>query len=115
MPDWRIHIAPNRKPSTVRAAESHLKQHIIPKVGALRLSEINVRIMQTFSTDLARDGKRKTVENILQTLFSILQTARKFGSAVPIVSRGDIVLPSERANREKSDSLMRRKSARLSP
>ena len=98
--DWRIQIAPNRKPSTVRASESHLKQHIIPKLGALRLSEVTVKIVQTFSTNLALGRTRKTVENILQTLFSILQTARKFGSAVPAVSRGDIVLPSGGANRE---------------
>jgi integrase len=98
--DWRIQIAPNRKPSTIRALESHLKQHIIPKLGALRLSEITVKIAQTFSTNLATGRTRKTVENILQTLFSILQTARKFGSAVPVVSRGDIVLPSGGANRE---------------
>ena len=100
MADWRIQIAPNRKPSTVRAAESHLKQHIIPKLGGLRLSEFTVKIVQTFSTNLATGRTRKTVENILQTLFSILQTARKFGSAVPAVSRGDIVLPSGGANRE---------------
>ena len=98
--DWRTQIARNRKPSTVRASESHLKQHIIPKLGTLRLSEVTVKIVQTFSTNLALGRTRKTVENILQTLFSILQTARKFGSAVPAVSRGDIVLPSERVNRE---------------
>jgi integrase len=42
----------------------------------------------------------KTVGNILQTLFSILQTARKFGSAVPAVSRADIVLPNVGVGRE---------------
>lgn len=64
------------------------------------MSELNVKIVQTFSTILALGRTRKTVENILQTLFSILQTARRFGSAVPAVSRGDIVLPSEGAKRE---------------
>jgi integrase len=98
--EWRAHIAPNRKPSTVRASESHLKQHIIPKLGALRLSELNARTIQTFSTGLGSGRTRKTVENILQTLFSILHTARRFGSAMPSVSRGDIVLPTENATRE---------------
>jgi integrase len=98
--EWRIHIAPNRKPSSVRASESHLKQHIIPKLGALRLSELNVRAIQTFSTNVGLGRTRKTVENILQTLFSILLTARRFGSAVPAVSRADIVLPNDKAGRE---------------
>jgi integrase len=98
--EWRVQIAPNRKPSSVRASESHLKQHIIPKLGTLRLSELNVRTIQTFSTGLGSGRTRKTVENILQTLFSILQTARRFGSAVPAVSRGDIVLPNDNVTRE---------------
>ena len=98
--EWRMHIAPNRKPSSIRASESHLNQHIIPKLGALHLSELNVKTIQAFSTGLATGRTRKTVENILQTMFSILQTARRFGSAVPIVSRGDIVLPSEGIGRE---------------
>jgi integrase len=98
--EWRIHIAPNRKPSSIRASESHLKQHIIPKLGALRLSELNVRAIQTFSTNVGLGRTRKTVENILQTLFSILLTARRFGSAVPAVSRADVVLPNDKAGRE---------------
>jgi integrase len=98
--DWRVHIAPNLKPSTVRAAESHLKQHIIPQLGALRVSEFNVKVVQAFSTGLGSGRTRKTVENILQTLFSILQTARRFGSALPAVSRADIVLPNSGVNRE---------------
>jgi integrase len=98
--DWRIQIAPNLKPSTVRAAESHLKQHIIPHLGTLRLSEFTVRVVQAFSTGLISGRTRKTVENVLQTLFSILQTARRFGSAVPAVSRTDIVLPNGGISRE---------------
>jgi integrase len=66
----------------------------------LRLSELNVRAIQTFSTGLGLGRTRKTVENILQTLFSILLTARRFGSAVPAVSRGDVVLPNDKAGRE---------------
>jgi integrase len=98
--DWRIHIRPNLKPSTVRAAESHLKQHIIPKLGTLRLCELTVKVVQAFSTSLAFGRTRKTVENVLQTLFSILQTARKFGCAVPAVIRADIVLPNTSLGRE---------------
>ena len=98
--EWRVHIAPNRKPSSVRASESHLRQHIIPKLAGLRLSELNVRTIQAFSTRLGPGRTRKTVENILQTLFSILQTDRKFGSAVPAVSRSDSVLPNDNTSRE---------------
>jgi integrase len=76
------------------------KQHIIPHLGTLRLSEFTVKVVQAFSTGLISGRTRKTVENVLQTLFSILQTARRFGSAVRAVSRADIVLPNGGVSRE---------------
>lgn len=56
--------------------------------------------MQAFSTGLIAGRTRKTVENVLQTLFSIPQAARRFGSAAPSVSRADIVLPNGSITRE---------------
>jgi hypothetical protein len=63
--EWRSTIAVNLKDSTVRAAESHLRAHILPKLGKVLLPEINTRIGQSFVTSLALQGlSRKTVENI---------------------------------------------------
>jgi len=92
--EWREQIAPNLKPSTVRAAESHLKHHLLPRLSTLRLQEMNVRTLQAFVTSAAATGvTRKTLENILQTVFSILRTARSFGNALPAVKRRDLQLP----------------------
>lgn len=91
----------NLKPSTVRAAESHLKQHILPRLGSLRLQELNAKTLQAFVTTLAATGiTRKSIENILQSLFSILRIARLFGNALPQVKRSDLVLPRAEAGRE---------------
>jgi integrase len=99
--EWRDQIALNLKPSTVRAAESHLKQHLLPRLGALHLQELTPKHLQVFVTALAATGiTRKTVENVLQTLFSILRTARLFGSAVPAVRRADLALPRQETGRE---------------
>lgn len=99
--EWREQIAVNLKPSTVRAAESHLRQHLIPRLGELRLQELNARTVQAFVTTLAVSGaSRKTIENVLQTLFSILKTARLFGNAVPMLKRSDLVLPRTEQARE---------------
>jgi len=99
--EWREQIAVNLKPSTVRAAESHLKQHILPRLGSLHLQELTPKHLQAFVTTLSATGiTRKTIENVLQTLFSILRTARLFGSAVPAVRRSDLVLPRQEAGRE---------------
>jgi hypothetical protein len=43
---------------------------------------------------------RETLENILQTAFSILRTARMFGHNVPPVKRADLMLPREEAKKE---------------
>jgi integrase len=99
--EWREQIAVNLKPSTVRAAESHLKQHILPRLGSLRLQELNAKTLQAFVTTLAATGiTRKSIENILQSLFSILRIARLFGNAFPQLKRSDLVLPRSEAGRE---------------
>jgi hypothetical protein len=75
--EWRSSVAVNLKGSTARAAESHLRAHIIPKLGALQLTEIHTKAVQTFVAYLAAgERSRKTVENVLLTLSSILRTAR---------------------------------------
>src|SRR5215472_9811455 len=99
--EWREQIAVNLKPSTVRAAESHLKRHILLRLGSLRLEELNAKTLQAFVTTLAATGiTRKSIENILQSLFSILRVARLFGYALPQVKRSDLVLPRSEAGRE---------------
>src|SRR5579859_2880687 len=47
--EWRSSIAVNLKASTARAAESHLRAHILPKLGRLPLPEINTKLAQSFA------------------------------------------------------------------
>jgi integrase-like protein len=54
--EWRINVAVNLKGSTTRAAESHLRAHILPKLGSLPLTEINTKTAQTFVAYLATGG-----------------------------------------------------------
>jgi len=77
--EWRTNISVNLKDSTVRAAESHLRAHIIPKLGNLHLTEITTKAVQGFVAHLAGGRSRKTVENLLLTLSSLLKTARAWG------------------------------------
>ena len=80
--EWRASVAVNLKGSTTRAAESHLRAHITPKLGSRRLTEITTKTVQVFVAHLASGGRsRKTVENVLLTLSSLLKTARAWGYA----------------------------------
>ena len=98
---WREQIGVSLKPSTVRAAESHLARHIEPRLGNFFLQDMTVKNLQAFVTGTAATGvTRKTLENILQTVFSILRTARMFGNSLPAVKRSDLKLPRDEAQRD---------------
>lgn len=94
--EWRTNVAVNLKNSTTRAAESHLRAHIIPKLGSLRLTEITTKTVQVFVAYLAGGGRsRKTVENVLLSLSSLLRTARAWGYACGDFRFADLTLPRE--------------------
>jgi len=94
--EWRRDVAVNLKGSTTRAAESHLRAHITPKLGRLRLTEITTRTAQGFVAYLASGGRsRKTVENVLLTLSSLLKTAKAWGYACGDFRFADLTLPRE--------------------
>jgi len=99
--EWRSNVAVNLKGSTTRAAESHLRAHIIPKLGSLSLTEINTKAVQAFVAYLATGGRsRKTVENVLLTLSSILRVARAWDYACGNFTLADITMPREGVRKE---------------
>ena len=99
--EWRSNVATNLEASTVRAANSHLRAHIIPKLGAFVLPEVGTKVVQAFVTSLATCGlSRKTVENILLTLSSILSKARAWGYACGSFSLADLTLPRQGVKQE---------------
>jgi integrase len=94
--EWRTNVAVNLKGSTTRAAESHLRAHIIPKLGNYHLPEIATKVVQGFVAHLAGGGRsRKTAENILLTLSSLLKTARSWGYACGDFRFADLTLPRD--------------------
>ena len=99
--EWRRDVAVNLKGSITRAAESHLRAHIIPKLGSRHLTEITTKAVQGFVAHLASCGRsRKTVENVLLTLSSHLRTARAWGYACGDFRFADLTLPREGVRKE---------------
>lgn len=92
--EWRDQIAGALKPSSRRSAESHLRRHIVPLLGDCALTELTAKRVQAFVNTLSAGKRtRKTVENVLLTVSSILNSARKWGYPVPKVSLSDLTLP----------------------
>jgi integrase len=94
--EWREKVAGTLKPSSKKAAESHLRKHVIPSLGDCLLTELTAKRLQAFVTALS-DGSRtrKTIENILLTLFSILSAGRTWDYTIPKTSLSDLSLPQE--------------------
>jgi integrase len=99
--EWKRNIAPTLKPSTVRAAESHLRTHILPAMGDLSLTAITTRNVQAFISALAAKGlTRKSCENVLQTLSGLLRTAKAWGYVPSVFDRSVLSLPREGEKQE---------------
>jgi integrase len=86
------------KPSTAKAHGSHLRVHIIPVLGMLRLNEI-ILGQQRFVARQAKKLKRKTLVNVLQTLSVMLNTAKSWGYVCEGMSLRRLALPPVEARR----------------
>ena len=90
---WRREVLSKRKPSTIHAAESHLKNQILPILGKMKLSDIGVENQQSFVTRLSGTVSRKTLLNVLGTLSSMLTTAENWKYICEAVNFSKLVLP----------------------
>jgi integrase len=97
---WRREVLSTRKSSTIHAAESHLKNQILPILGKMKLSEIGVEIQQNFVTRLSGTVARKTLMNVLGTLSSMLTTAQNWGYICEGVKFGKLALPERSVQEE---------------
>jgi integrase len=97
---WKEQVLSKRKPSTKKAAESHLSAYIIPRLGKLRLDDLGVENQQVFVGYLAEKVSRKTVVNIVGTLSSMLNTAKNWGYICEGVSVNRLVLPEREVRKQ---------------
>ena len=79
------------KASTVETTKIHIDKYLVPGLGAVRLSALNVKTIETFIGDLLSEGRinenskktaglsPKTVRNIFGTLHRALYDAVRFG------------------------------------
>jgi integrase len=93
-------IAPHLTCSTVRQRQSHLRVHLLPRFGALALMALDVNAVQRFATDMLRTNSRKTIINVLGTLFAILDYARKCGTRVPEFRFSALTITADRGGYE---------------
>ncbi len=93
---WRADVLLQRQPSTVKAAESHIRSHILPQLGGMRLEQLGRENLQAFVACLSRKLTRKTVLNVAGTLSSMLNTAKDWGYVCEGMSLDRLVLAASR-------------------
>jgi integrase len=92
--EWEQHVGSTLKPSTLRAVRSHLRTHLLKNMGEMSLTSFTARNVQALVTSLATaELSRKSIENVLTSLHSLLSTAKKWGYVPAVFERSAISLP----------------------
>jgi integrase len=97
---WKSEILERRKPSTKEAAVSHLDAHILLRLGKVRLDALGVEAQQSFVSYLSGKVSRKTLMNVVGTLSSMLNTAKKWGYICEGVTFKNLVLPEREVRKQ---------------
>ena len=92
---WESQVLIHQKPSSVKAAQSHLRTCIRKHLGKVLLHEFTPQIQQNFVTLLSQKVSRKTVLNVLGTLGSMMRTAKSWGYCTQRVATGELTLPAD--------------------
>jgi len=93
---WTKQVSDLLKPSTARVMASHLRFHLVPAFGSMRLNEIGQEQVQAFVGKLAKGRSRHTILNVLGALASLLSMARKWGYEVAGFKQSDLVVPDSK-------------------
>jgi integrase len=93
-------IAPHLSPSTARQRSSHLRAHLLPQFEDSSLMAIDNQALQCFTTALLGKLSRKSILNVLGTLFAVQGYAKQCGMRVPDASLGSIKLGGDREGTE---------------
>jgi len=110
--EWESSVAPTLKPTTVRAAKSHLRTHIIPALGEMPLTAITTRNVQAFVSALAAKGLSSTsTGNVVQTLAGLLRTAKAWKYIPEVFDRAALSMP--RAGEKKEERFFTAEQVRL--
>jgi integrase len=92
---WRQAVAPNLSPATVRQRESYFRQHILTRFGGHAPHSMGVQELQQFATDLRKRLARKSIINVLSSVFAVFDYVGRCGIRVPTVGFADLELGSD--------------------
>jgi integrase len=97
---WEAQVLIHQKPSSVKAAQSHLRTYIRKHLGKVLLHELSTQLQQNFVTLLSQKVSRKTVLNVLGVVSSMMRTAKSWGYCTQPVLTRELALPADEIKKE---------------
>jgi integrase len=86
---WLARCQANRRErTTIKGYREHLRNHIVPRLGAEKLSRLSTPRIEAFADDLLRSCSRALARKILTSLKSLLREAQRRG-----LSAQNVALP----------------------
>ena len=92
---WQAQVLIHQKPSSVKAAESHLRTYIRKHLGKVLLHELTPQLQQNFVTLISQKVSRKTVLNVLGVISSMMRTAKSWGYCTQAITTAELALPTD--------------------
>ena len=77
--EWLPAIRPTIRPTTFRGYESHVRVHLVPHLGGVRLSELDARTVNVMYGKLIAELSPASVRRIHATLHRAMRDARRWG------------------------------------
>ncbi|HEY6127422.1 MAG TPA: site-specific integrase [Candidatus Acidoferrum sp.] len=97
---WEKQVLVHQKPSSVKAAQSHLNTYIRKWLGEVRLEDFTRQAQQNFVTRLSPCVSRKTVLNVLGTISSMLRTAKSWGYVCQTITMNELAMPADEIRKQ---------------
>ena len=93
---WQTRALALLKRSTQKAAKTHLRAYLLPALGRLRLDEIGPGPVQALVAEMAAKGlSRHLILNVIYSLRSMLNSARRWGYAAGDFKAADLTIPAK--------------------
>lgn len=96
---WQLHALPNLAPATLANYATLWDAHVLPRLGAMRLRDLNPEVISRFRADLTRsDVGDASVRKVLAILQGVLQRAVEW-RRIPANPCRAVRKPSQRRER----------------
>ena len=96
---WLMDAEDRLEPATLESYRQHLRDHIVPYIGALKLSQITVPMVRDLMDKLRADGRSPAmIRRVIGDLGSILADAQERGLVAQNIVRSSAARSATRPN-----------------